>query len=237
MNAGFPHLALITHSISAARRPAASHTSFSKYTRLHAMFIRRNERGGAARETREMRSHRARCRRGRGRTRFILLRSALAKEPRLTVITKKIDGMPPKLCACGVRSTSVTPKCPSLSVPCDFFGPAFSLSTYGKLNDDQPEACNVRENPELLRCRPRFQDLFVRSAMRSFPHGKNEGSKILDTDLEIILLGHRNNFVGILKIMGNAAKNFDILATSLSVLHNILIFKKITFLICIQLKF
>lgn len=39
MDAGFPHLALITHSISAARRPAASHTSFSKYTRLHATFI------------------------------------------------------------------------------------------------------------------------------------------------------------------------------------------------------
>jgi len=39
MDAGFPHLALITHSISAARRPAASHTSFSKYARLHATFI------------------------------------------------------------------------------------------------------------------------------------------------------------------------------------------------------
>jgi len=43
-------------------------------------------------------------------------------------------------------------------------------------------------------------------------HGKNdfaEGSKILlDTDLKIILLGHQNNFIGILKIMSNAAKNF-----------------------------
>jgi len=34
------------------------------------------------------------------------------------------------------------------------------------------------------------------------------------------LLGHQNNFIGFLKIMSNAAKNFDILATSLSVLHH-----------------
>jgi len=44
-------------------------------------------------------------------------------------------------------------------------------------------------------------------------YGKNdfaEGSKILlNTDLKIILLNHQNNFVGILKIMNNAAKNFD----------------------------
>jgi len=55
-------------------------------------------------------------------------------------------------------------------------------------------------------------------------HGKNdfaERSKILlDTDLKIILLDHQNNFVGTLKIMSNSVKNFDILATSLSVLHN-----------------
>jgi len=53
-------------------------------------------------------------------------------------------------------------------------------------------------------------------------HGKNfaEESKILlDTDLKIILLNHQNNFVEILKIMNNAVKNFDILA-SLNVLHN-----------------
>jgi len=44
-------------------------------------------------------------------------------------------------------------------------------------------------------------------------HRKNdfdERSKILlDTDLKIILLDHQNNFVGTLKIMSNAAKNFD----------------------------
>jgi len=44
-------------------------------------------------------------------------------------------------------------------------------------------------------------------------HGKNdfaEGAKILlDTDLKIILLDHQDNFVEILKIMSNAAKNFD----------------------------
>jgi len=54
-------------------------------------------------------------------------------------------------------------------------------------------------------------------------HGKNdfaEGFKILqDTDLKIMLLNHQNNFVGTLKIKSNA-KNFVILATSLSVLHN-----------------
>jgi len=51
-------------------------------------------------------------------------------------------------------------------------------------------------------------------------HEKNafvEGSKILlDTDL--------NNFVGILKKISNAIKNFDILATSLSVLQLLQLF-------------
>jgi len=37
---------------------------------------------------------------------------------------------------------------------------------------------------------------------------------------KIILLDHQNNFVGTLKIINNAAKSFDILATDLSVLHN-----------------
>jgi len=36
---------------------------------------------------------------------------------------------------------------------------------------------------------------------------------LLDTDLKIILLEHQNNFVDTLKIMSNATKNFDILAT------------------------
>jgi len=36
----------------------------------------------------------------------------------------------------------------------------------------------------------------------------------------MILLDHQNNFVEILKIMNDTAKNFDILTTSLSVLHN-----------------
>jgi len=44
---------------------------------------------------------------------------------------------------------------------------------------------------------------------------------MLDTDQKIILLDYQNNFIrNILKIMSNAAKNFDILATNLSVLHN-----------------
>jgi len=49
---------------------------------------------------------------------------------------------------------------------------------------------------------------------------KNDRSKILlDMDLKIILLNHQN-FVGILKVMSNAAKKFDFPATSLSVLQN-----------------
>jgi len=51
-------------------------------------------------------------------------------------------------------------------------------------------------------------------------HGKNdfaEESKILlDTDPKIILLDRQNNFVGTLKIMSDAAKSFDVLATSSS---------------------
>jgi len=63
-----------------------------------------------------------------------------------------------------------------------------------------------------------------------------EGFKILlDTDLKIILLDHQNDFVGTLKTMSNA-KNVDILAISLSVLHNY--FDSSTkLLFCIQLKF
>jgi len=54
--------------------------------------------------------------------------------------------------------------------------------------------------------------------------------------LKIILSDHQNNFIG--KIMSNEAKNFDILATSLNVLHNYFHSStKIIFLICIQLKF
>jgi len=43
---------------------------------------------------------------------------------------------------------------------------------------------------------------------------------LLDTDLKIILLDHQSNFIKILKIVSNVAKNFDMLTTSLSVLHN-----------------
>jgi len=42
----------------------------------------------------------------------------------------------------------------------------------------------------------------------------------MDTDLKIILLNHQNNFVGTLKIMNNAAKNFLYSNNCLSVLHN-----------------
>jgi len=64
-------------------------------------------------------------------------------------------------------------------------------------------------------------------------------SKILpDTDLKIILSDHQNNVVGILKIISNAAKNFDILATRLSVLNNYFdYFNEIPFFICNLLKF
>jgi len=46
---------------------------------------------------------------------------------------------------------------------------------------------------------------------------------LLNTDLKVILSDQQNNFIGISKLTSNAAKNFDILATSLSVLHSILI--------------
>jgi len=64
----------------------------------------------------------------------------------------------------------------------------------------------------------------VINKIAEFLHGKNdfaERSKIfLDTDLKIILLTHQNNFIGTLKIINNAAKNFNILTTSLSILYN-----------------
>jgi len=48
-------------------------------------------------------------------------------------------------------------------------------------------------------------------------HVKNDFAErfkiLLDIDQKIILLDHQNKFVKILKIMSNAAKNFDILAT------------------------
>jgi len=37
-----------------------------------------------------------------------------------------------------------------------------------------------------------------------------ERTILLDTNLKIILLDHQNNFVETLKIMSNAAKNFDL---------------------------
>jgi len=58
------------------------------------------------------------------------------------------------------------------------------------------------------------------SLHRTETHDFAEGFKILlDTDLKIILLDRQNNFNGILEIMNNAVKGFDIQA-SLSVLHN-----------------
>jgi len=41
-----------------------------------------------------------------------------------------------------------------------------------------------------------------------------------DTDLKIMLLNCQNNYVARSSIISNAAKNFDVLATSLSVPHN-----------------
>jgi len=41
-----------------------------------------------------------------------------------------------------------------------------------------------------------------------------------DTDLKIILLDYQNNFFETLKIMNNAAKNFDIPTIGLGVLYN-----------------
>jgi len=72
-------------------------------------------------------------------------------------------------------------------------------------------------------------------------HGKNdfiERCKILlDIDQKIILLDHQNNFVGILKIMSNAAKNFQQLVSAFHIIILIDSSNKIIFLIFIQLKF
>jgi len=42
----------------------------------------------------------------------------------------------------------------------------------------------------------------------------------LDTDLKIILLDYQKNYVEYSSIMRNAVTNFDILATTLNVLHS-----------------
>jgi len=63
----------------------------------------------------------------------------------------------------------------------------------------------------------------IRSQKKGQIHEKNdfaEGFKILLDTLKIILLDYQNNFIGTLKIMSNAVKNFDILVANLSVLHN-----------------
>jgi len=59
----------------------------------------------------------------------------------------------------------------------------------------------------------------------------------LDTNLKVISLDHQNNFVGTLKTMSKVAKNFDIVITDSSILHNYFEFNKITLLVYIQLKF
>jgi len=46
----------------------------------------------------------------------------------------------------------------------------------------------------------------------------------VDIDPKTVLLDHQNNFVGILKVMSNVAKNFGIPATGLSVLYIIIYF-------------
>jgi len=62
---------------------------------------------------------------------------------------------------------------------------------------------------------PKFKDIFRRS-----PNGYTERTILLDTDLKIILLDRQNSFVGTLKIISDAEKNFNTPATALSVLHN-----------------
>jgi len=62
-----------------------------------------------------------------------------------------------------------------------------------------------------------FTDGQIMVFVQLFWHGKNdfaEKSKIL------LLIGQKMIFVGTLKIMNDAAKNFDVLATGLTVLHN-----------------
>jgi len=49
-------------------------------------------------------------------------------------------------------------------------------------------------------------------------HGKNDFAGYRSENNFVGI--HQNNFIGTLKIMCNAVKNFDILTTSLSILHN-----------------
>jgi len=73
------------------------------------------------------------------------------------------------------------------------------------------------------------KDIFRRS-----PNGYTERTILLDTDLKIILLDRQNSFVETLKIISDAAKNFNTLATALSVLHNYFDSStKLFFFICI----
>jgi len=58
-----------------------------------------------------------------------------------------------------------------------------------------------------------------------FLRGKNNLAEIFtnlatDTDLKIILSNYQNNYVKRSSVTSKVAKNFDILATSLSVIHN-----------------
>jgi len=73
----------------------------------------------------------------------------------------------------------------------------------------------------------------------SYYYEENDFTKVFKnvvrTDLEIILLRHQNNYVGISSIMSNAAKSFDILATSLFVPHNY--FNDLTKLFLLYLNF
>jgi len=59
-----------------------------------------------------------------------------------------------------------------------------------------------------------FQKLIVFSILSIIWNDFAEKTKILlDTDQKIIFLNYQNNFVGILKVMSNVVKNFNILAT------------------------
>jgi len=66
-----------------------------------------------------------------------------------------------------------------------------------------------------IRCFTRFQQLIINTLDILTETILLRNLKILmDTDLKIILLDHQNNFGGTLKIMSNAAQNFDILVRS-----------------------
>lgn len=147
MNLGFPHLALITQSISGRTTPnCLAHVILEIHASAHDVYSSRWSKRGWRRGRQEMRSHRSKASR-RGHS--FLLRSA----PLCSFGSKRfafngnnekksMDG--PENIRTRCISTFVTSNCPSLSVPSDLslesarlFHRFSSLDVWQILNDDR----------------------------------------------------------------------------------------------------